>query len=426
MFCIKESEGIKFAKLSGDNNVVHFDKVTGNNSIYGYKIVHGVLVILKFLKKIKLTRNYSCIKVQFQKGFEYNSEIKIKETKKDNSKITYQLIQNSNINANIEIALFPKEYLIQKLHRITFKKEYLISNKMKKKFNNKHVSKELRIALCYLSMYVGTVYPGKQSLLKEINIFNNNINQTNKIYINSFLLSKVCPLIDNTLAYKNYHIEFKTIIRPELSIKLNKPNKKILREINSIKENILIIGASSGIGNDLLKLFLNNKKIKIIATYYRNKIRESKKNLIVKKLNIENDLKIIYEIIKTFDPIIIYYFPTPKIYFKSVKDINLINKYKKYYIHIPIEIIKFANNFKSKFFYPSTTYNNAFSPYSTIKLKAEKKINKLKKLKTEISVLKIPSINTKQNLSLLSEKLPNFRYLMMKKKEILNKVLFKN
>jgi len=426
MFCIKESEGIKFAKLSGDNNVVHFDKVTGNNSIYGYKIVHGVLVILKFLKKIKLTKNYSCIKVQFQKGFEYNSEIKIKETKKDNSKITYQLIQNSNINANIEIALSPREYLIQKLHRITFKKEYLISNKMKKKFNNKHVSKELRIALCYLSMYVGTVYPGKQSLLKEINIFNNNINQTNKIYINSFLLSKVCPLIDNTLAYKNYHIEFKTIIRPELSIKLNKPNKKILREINSIKENILIIGASSGIGNDLLKLFLNNKKIKIIATYYRNKIRESKKNLIVKKLNIENDLKIIYEIIKTFDPIIIYYFPTPKIYFKSVMDINLINKYKKYYIHIPIEIIKFANNFKSKFFYPSTTYNNAFSPYSTIKLKAEKKINKLKKLKTEISVLKIPSINTKQNLSLLSEKLPNFRYLMMKKKEILNKVLFKN
>ena len=426
MFCIKESEGIKFAKLSGDNNVVHFDKVTGNNSIYGYKIVHGVLVILKFLKKIKLTKNYSCIKVQFQKGFEYNSEIKIKETKKDNSKITYQLIQNSNINANIEIALSPREYLIQKLHRITFKKEYLISNKMKKKFNNKHVSKELRIALCYLSMYVGTVYPGKQSLLKEINIFNNNINQTNKIYINSFLLSKVCPLIDNTLTYKNYHIEFKTLIRPELSIKLNKPNKKILREINSIKENILIIGASSGIGNDLLKLFLNNKKIKIIATYYRNKIRESKKNLIVKKLNIENDLKIIYEIIKTFDPIIIYYFPTPKIYFKSVKDINLINKYKKYYIHIPIEIIKFANNFKSKFFYPSTTYNNAFSPYSTIKLKAEKKINKLKKLKTEISVLKIPSINTKQNLSLLSEKLPNFRYLMMKKKEILNKVLFKN
>jgi hypothetical protein len=284
----------------------------------------------------------------------------------------------------------------------------------------------LRIALCYLSKYVGAVYPGKHSLLKEINIFNNNLNQTNKIYINSFLLSKVCPLIDNRLIYKNYHIEFKTLIRPELNIKLNKPNKNILKEINLIKENILIIGASSGIGNDLLKLFLNNKKIKIIGTYYKNKIRENKKNLIVKKLNIENDLKIVYDIIKKFDPIIIYYFPTPKIYFKSIEDINIINKYKKYFIHIPIDIIKFSNNFKSKFFYPSTTYNNALSPYSSIKLKAEKEINKLNKLKTEINVLKIPSINTKQNLSLLSEKLPNFRYLMMKKKEVLNKVLFKN
>ena len=53
------------------------------------------------------------------------------------------------------------------------------------------------------------------------------------------------------------------------------------KEINSIKENILIIGASSGIGNDLLKLFLNNKKIKIIGTYYKNKIRENRKNLII-------------------------------------------------------------------------------------------------------------------------------------------------
>mgnify|MGYP000654500327 CR=1 FL=1 len=426
MFYIKESEGVKFAKLSGDNNVVHFDKIAGNNSIYGYKIVHGVLVILKFLREIKLTKNYTCIKVQFQKGFEYNCEIRIRKIKKNNSEIIYQLIQNNNISANIKIVLFPKRYLIQNLQKITFKKKYSISNKMKKKFANNHVSKELRIALCYLSKYVGAVYPGKHSLLKEINIFNNNLNQTNKIYINSFLLSKVCPLIDNRLIYKNYHIEFKTLIRPELNIKLNKPNKNILKEINLIKENILIIGASSGIGNDLLKLFLNNKKIKIIGTYYKNKIRENKKNLIVKKLNIENDLKIIYGIIKKFDPIIIYYFPTPKIYFKSIEDINIINKYKKYFIHIPIDIIKFSNNFKSKFFYPSTTYNNALSPYSSIKLKAEKEINKLNKLKTEINVLKIPSINTKQNLSLLSEKLPNFRYLMMKKKEVLNKVLFKN
>ena len=180
------------------------------------------------------------------------------------------------------------------------------------------------------------------------------------------------------------------------------------------------------IGNDLMKLFLNNKKIKIISTYYKNKINENRKNLIVKKLNIETDLVAIYKIIKKFEPIIIYYFPTPKIFFNSINDKNLIELYKKYFIHIPIKIIKYASNFKSKFFYPSTTYHNASSPYSLIKLKAEKKINKLKKLRTKINVLRIPGINTKQNLSLLGGKLPNFRDLMMKKKEVLNKVLFKN
>ena len=91
----------------------------------------------------------------------------------------------------------------------------------------------------------------------------------NNISINSdsSLLTKGFPLINNRLIYKNYNIEFKTLTRPELNIKLNKPNRKILKEINLIKENVLIIGGSSGIGNDLLKLFLNNKKIKIISTY---------------------------------------------------------------------------------------------------------------------------------------------------------------
>ena len=66
MFYIKESEDVKFAKLGRNNNVVHFDKITDTNSIYGHKIVRGVLMILKFLKKIKLTKNYSCIIIKAQ------------------------------------------------------------------------------------------------------------------------------------------------------------------------------------------------------------------------------------------------------------------------------------------------------------------------------------------------------------------------
>ena len=55
MFYIKKSEGVNFAKLSGDSNAIHFDKIAGYNSIYGHNVTHGVLVILKFLEKIKIT-----------------------------------------------------------------------------------------------------------------------------------------------------------------------------------------------------------------------------------------------------------------------------------------------------------------------------------------------------------------------------------
>ena len=50
-FVIKDSEGTKFAKLSGDDNIIHINKMAGYNSMYGCNIVHGVLVILKFLRE---------------------------------------------------------------------------------------------------------------------------------------------------------------------------------------------------------------------------------------------------------------------------------------------------------------------------------------------------------------------------------------
>ena len=72
-FSIKELEGVNFAKLSGDNNIIHIDKIAGYNSVYGHNIVHGVLIILKFLNKIKFRKNYSHIKILFTKAFRYNS-----------------------------------------------------------------------------------------------------------------------------------------------------------------------------------------------------------------------------------------------------------------------------------------------------------------------------------------------------------------
>ena len=89
MFYIKKSEGVNFAKLSGDSNAIHFDKIAGHNSIYGHNIAHGAVVILKFLEKIKIAENFSSIKIQFQRGFKYNLKIEIKKIRNNKSKIIY-------------------------------------------------------------------------------------------------------------------------------------------------------------------------------------------------------------------------------------------------------------------------------------------------------------------------------------------------
>ena len=425
-FYIKKKEGINFARLSGDDNSIHIDEISGYNSIYGENIAHGVLVILKFLKKIKLKKNFSYIKVFFIEGTKYNHKIFLKKVKKSKNKLSYELVQLNNTIVRIELGFFPNDFKIGNLEKISFKRKYLVPNKKRKIFFSNYIPYELNIALYKLTKYVGTIFPGENSLISEINISNLNFNLSDKILISSdsTLLKKGFPIIENRLIYKNYNIQFRTYVRPKLKIKLKKPPKKIINEINSIKENVLIIGASSGIGNDLLKLFLNNKKIKIIATYYKNKILTKNKNLIIKKLNIEKNVFLVYNIIKRYSPIIIYYFATPKILFKSIKDKNLIKLYNKYFIDIPIKLIKFSNNYECKFFYPSTTYNNSLSPYSLIKLKAEKEIKKIRNNRVRINIAKIPGINTKQTLSLITKNLPNLRDLMSENKEIFKKVFF--
>jgi len=425
-FTIKKSEGLKFAKYTGDHNLVHIDEIAGHNSIYGKNIIHGVFVILKFLQKIKFKSKYSYIKIIFIDGLQYNDKIKIHKLSTSQNNESYQLVQESNIKAKIEIGYFPTRYKIENLNKISLKRKYKKSKKSKSKIIPKGVPEDLVESLSQLTKYVGTVYPGKNSLISEVNISMNESNNNN-ILINSdsSLISKGFPVIENRLVYKKYKIQFKTLIRPTLDVSFKRPSKKVLKEIKLVRDNIFIIGASSGIGNDLLKLFLNNNKIKVIASYYKNKLFISKKNLIIKKINIEKDLSLIFKIISKYSPLIIYYFPTPKILFKGIKNKKIIKQYKKHFIELPLKIIKYSNNYSCKFFYPSTTYSNISSPYFLIKLKAENSIKKLKNIKTKINILKIPGINTKQNLSLISKKLPNFRDLIENNNNFFNKIFFK-
>ena len=94
---------------------------------------------------------------------------------------------------------------------------------------------------------------------------------------------------------------------------------------------------------------------------------------------------------------------------------------------LPIKIIKYVQKYNGNFFYPSTEFinQNDKSDYSKFKLMFEKKVLKFKN-NLNIKILKIPRINTKQNLNLFDEKLPNFRDILNKNNNFQKSIFFEN
>ena len=303
IFSVSEKEGIIFSKFSGDNNPIHLDNRSGHNSVYGCKIIHGVLILIKFFEIINFPTEYSQIQIQFKIGFRYNIPIQINSIKKNKNINTFKVFQKNGGEAIISIYFFKNNILFNEFKRVIFKKNYFLSKFKQKKFKNIHTPTDFKASICYLSKYAGVDYPNAQLLISKIIINKNFIQKHNNISIQSSRKDPRLPLIKNQLRYNKYDICFDTLIRPDLNVKFQNPNSKILKKINSIKKNVLIIGASSGIGHDLLKLFINNDKIKIIATYFINKIKIKDNNLIIKKIDVNCDLKSIQKIIQVYKPI---------------------------------------------------------------------------------------------------------------------------
>ena len=221
-FYFKKFEGKNFAKISGDYNGIHIDEIAGYNSIYGENIVHGIFVILKFLKKFKIKDNFSYLKILFYDATKYNYKVNIRKINIYKTKKFYELVQLNNVIARIEIGFPPEKSKPDRLKNISLRKRYFINKKKINKFSFKNSHTNLNIALCNLSKYVGMFYPGENSLIAEINISKVNFNYGSNVLIcsDSSLVKKGFPTIYNTLRYANYDIQFKTLIRPKLKVKL--------------------------------------------------------------------------------------------------------------------------------------------------------------------------------------------------------------
>ena len=422
-FSISNKNGFNFSKLSGDNNRIHLNEIEGYNSQYGEMIVHGVLIILKTLDKFKIKKKISKISINFNKhgSYRYEFQKKIYFYKK------YILIKvQQNKYTICDIKIFFGKINNEDLQIKKYKKKNTILNPKRRKFGQ--LKDEVVTSLCYLTKYVGTIYPGKYSVIKTIDIIISD--KLNKSYLtcSSKIKKRGFALIENQLIYKNIIINFTTLKRPYLKIKLKKPSQNIVNQIKKIKNNILIIGSSSGIGFDILDLLKNNKNIKIFATYNKNKKNLSKfKNINILKISLPRDENKIFDFLKQKNKINIYYCASPKIEIYN----NSLNKKKElnyFFYNIVKKIIKIIYSKNINFFYPSTNFINdkQKTNYSIIKFKCEKFIENKQNSRGNLNFFRLSKINTKQNLSLIDNKLPNFRDILENNKNLQNNFFFKN
>ena len=408
-FKISVKEGKKFSELSGDNNLIHLDDLIGYNSIFGEKICYGCLVALKIFKIINLRKIINNIdkfslKIIFFKHFSYNKKIKLIK-----KKYSYKIFQQNLLKAELRISNLNKFFNYD-----SCKKKYSlnINKKLLQHYNKGDKLDEISITLNNLSKYVGTVYPGENSIIREINInYNKNFKfNEDKIDILSKKINERFPIINNKIKFKKYLIEFQTLERPIIKKKNIKLNNILKKRINKIQENVLIIGGSQGIGSDVFNILRNNKKIFKIVTYYKNKINLKDKKIVIKKIDIEKNIKTINQIISNYSPIKIFYFPTKKIFFDNKLEDKIIKDYKKIFLLLPLKLLDENKSKKISFVYPSTLNidTNKNSIYSKIKLKAEEKISKLcLKRNIPLNIIRFPAINSRQSVSLTRTNPPN-------------------
>jgi len=409
-FKISDNEGLAYSIESGDKNKIHLDDLTGYNSIFNYKIIHGTLIFIEILKRLDFKKfNQYSVNIQFKNGFKYNIPIKYKKTKifQKNFGLAYL-----NFSKKTEYQF--KNEKLKLIKTINSNKKFISSNQ------------KIRFILNYLSWYVGMINPGKYSLISNINlIYERNILKSKKLKIYSKKIPKF-PIIKNRITFHNFVVEFTTAIRPYIK-KINfKISKKIKNLVLQTKIPILILGASSGIGKEIFNIYKNNKNIKLISTYNKNKFSSNRKNIEIFRLNLKNLKKKLNSIFNRYSKLRIYYFLSPKILYTNYDNYK-IKEYNNFYIKIPQKIISLKpKNLDLEFFYPSTVLidKKEKNDYTITKITAEKILKKLNKNNVKINILRIEGVSTKQNLSLLNQRSPSFIKRLNTSDKYIKKVFF--
>lgn len=420
-FKIRDCDGLLYSRFSGDFNKIHIDDNVGYNSIYGEKVCHGCNVFSKALNQIwknyPIFKNSNYFSINFFKFFSYNDDILIEKKKN-----CFFLFQHKTLSAEIK---FEKKNLLDGFCKKDYKYFYL----KKKRLHKNKESDELHALLGNISKHVGMIFPGKNSIISAINVQINKSNKDIKNGIYSRLVKKGYPFVTNLLVNHKFIISFESLYRPFFKRKNIKPSNILSKTIKNIDSNILILGASGGLGYDLINLFKINKNIKIFGSYFKNKIKFTNKNIYIFRADIKKDYLKIINLINKENIATLYYFPSNKISLEATA--NQIYLYKKLFLEFPEKIINWLKNRhdkKIKFLYPSTVFiegKNKNSDYSKIKKKAEKILKNICKKNNSIDLKlpRLPQMHSKQNLNIYNISYPSLIEILNKDTKLFDNFL---
>lgn len=435
MAIVTQEQVQQFAELSGDYNPLHIDSEYAYNSLYKQQVVHGVYqvfyVLNDYLKK-KCKKFYlSKISVNFHSALLLGEEFFV-EVLESELQVEFLLKKSDEVITTIKVLLLEEKSNTQFHKTVKYKKQLpqqpdfskLETEYRESVFFDENLLKqmfyEVYDKLSFVSVgfllattrIVGMKFPGKNSIFSSINFECCHGSCEEFTYSISFhkILKVVTINLNGMLNGK-----LRALLRPE-QVKMTPISQlKEFKISNCTDQKALVVGGSSGIGLQCVRMLsLNNASV--LFSYYKNEVEAKKnvidliavnKNVCAFKMNVSNIEKETFDYINQFSPTHLYYFATPRIIHNSeLLNFNCFIELSEYYIFALEKIIKNCPSIK-KIFLPSSTaiveLPKDMYEYSIVKYAMELFAFILqKKYMVNVFVPRLPRIETNQTQSVMN------------------------
>ncbi len=394
-FLVTSAEVDLFADISGDYNPIHVDSEYSRRTIYGQRIVHGVLSALKALNQLSLLEAYEVksLKIVFNQPvyIDVLYELFIEETvidarihlKKDGdlyiscfleySEGNYSYVEYKVVNSLERVPIVQK---IESLDFIEHTEKLVLGIGLSSNFFYKGLG--LKFGCQFLSLLlvssrlIGMVVPGKNSLFTGIRVVgaSNSLRPDEYCYSVDKMVLPGRPIQVN-LSHGCFSAKLNSFFRPEAISSLSNNAILVNSKLREVLENetVWIFGGSKGLGEVATRFYCLHGA-RVFMTYYRGEAEANRilndlisfgySSLSIFQVDVLSDDSLNFFMSSVPLPSRILFFSSPVIK-KSAKgyfNFDLYQLYLDYYAMSFYKIIKSVEkaNVDCSVFYPSTVF----------------------------------------------------------------------